>query len=108
MFRVIFIMPQGDEHVVEIPAGWSLMEGARDNTVPGIVAECGGGAICGTCHVSVDPEWFGRLQPAQSTESALLEVVPERSETSRLACQVLMSESLDGIRVRIPSEQLAL
>ncbi|MGH8808972.1 MAG: 2Fe-2S iron-sulfur cluster-binding protein [Noviherbaspirillum sp.] len=108
MPRAIFVTPHGDERSVEVEAGWSLMEGAREEGIPGIVADCGGGAICGTCHVRVDPAWYARLQPSQMSESALLEVVPEGGATSRLACQVVMSDDLDGIRVHIPSEQLAL
>lgn len=108
MARAIFILPQGEERVIDVPAGWSLMEGAREQGISGVVAECGGGAICGTCHVSVDQNWFGRLTPPEVTETALLEVVPERSDTSRLACQIIMSDDLDGIRVQVPSEQLAM
>jgi 2Fe-2S ferredoxin len=104
----VFVTSEGQEHPIDVPVGWSLMEGAREQGIPGIVAECGGGAICGTCHVRVDANWYGQLGPAQMTEIALLEIVPERSETSRLACQVVMSESLDGIRIQVPSEQLGL
>ncbi|MDB5824873.1 MAG: (2Fe-2S)-binding protein [Herminiimonas sp.] len=107
MPRAVFVTPRGEEHSVEVAAGLSLMEGARDEDIPGIIAECGGGAICGTCHVRVDPEWYALLQPSKLSETALLEAVPEGSATSRLACQIVMSERLDGIRVQIPSEQLA-
>ncbi|MGV3652824.1 MAG: 2Fe-2S iron-sulfur cluster-binding protein [Noviherbaspirillum sp.] len=107
MPKAIFISPEGEQRTVEVPAGWSLMEAAREGGIPGIVAECGGGAICGTCHVKVDPEWHSRLGPVDPSEGALLEAVPERCDTSRLACQIVMSEELDGICLRIPSEQLA-
>jgi len=106
MPKAIFVSPQGQESEVDIPSGWSLMEGAREHGVNGIVAECGGGAICGTCHVQVDGAWFAHTGTQEMGEEALLEVVPERVETSRLACQVIMSDELDGIRVTIPSEQL--
>lgn len=108
MPQAIFVNPTGEERLTEVPVGWSLMEAAREDGIEGVVAECGGGAICGTCHVKVEPKWFALLALPQMTEAALLEAVPERSATSRLACQIMMSEELDGIRVHVPSEQLAL
>ncbi len=82
------------------------MEAARENQVAGIVAECGGGAICGTCHVIVDAAWIGKLESPGATELALIEFAPESGPYSRLACQIIMEESLDGIEVTVPSEQL--
>ncbi|HVL76616.1 MAG TPA: 2Fe-2S iron-sulfur cluster-binding protein [Noviherbaspirillum sp.] len=108
MPQAVFVSPSGEEHVAEVPVGWSLMEAAREDGIEGVVAECGGGAICGTCHVKVEPKWFALLAQPQMMEAALLEAVPERSETSRLACQIMMSEELDGVRVHVPSEQLEL
>lgn len=108
MPHVIFEHPDGSEQTLEIPNGWSLMEAARQQGLPGIVAECGGGAICGTCHVLLDPEVHARLPPADFTEQALLEIVPQAGPTSRLSCQIIISEELDGMRVRIPAEQLCL
>ncbi|ANY17327.1 2Fe-2S iron-sulfur cluster-binding protein [Bordetella pseudohinzii] len=108
MPQLFFVLPDGSEQAAQAPADWSLMECARDQGIEGVVAECGGGAICGTCHVHVDPEWFAKLEPAGATEEALLDVVPDRGPTSRLACQIMLSEALDGMRVRVPAEQLAL
>ncbi|MVW69912.1 MULTISPECIES: 2Fe-2S iron-sulfur cluster-binding protein [unclassified Bordetella] len=104
----IFELPDGTEHTADVPEDWSLMEAARRDGLEGIVAECGGGAICGTCHVHVGEQWFDQIEPASPTEDALLEVVPERSPTSRLSCQVIMTPALDGIRVRVPAEQLSM
>jgi 2Fe-2S ferredoxin len=107
MPRVIFTLPEGGERTLEIPAGLSVMEGARDKDgLGGIVAECGGGAICGTCHVQVDAQWYARVGEPEGTEAALLEMVPERCETSRLSCQIILADELDGLRVRVPSEQI--
>ena len=106
MPQVIFMLPDGSERGLDIPAGLSMMEGAREGGVPGIIAECGGGAICGTCHVQVHAAWYPRVGDPEGTELALLEMVPERCETSRLACQVIVSEELTGLRVRVPSEQI--
>ncbi|ARP96839.1 2Fe-2S iron-sulfur cluster-binding protein [Bordetella genomosp. 13] len=108
MPNMIFQLPDGSERTLDAPADWSLMECARHHGIEGVVAECGGGAICGTCHVHIDPQWFDRLEPAGPTEEALLEVVPDRSPTSRLSCQVMLNENLEGMRVRVPAEQLAL
>lgn len=98
----------GDPYDIEVPDGWTLMEGARQEGVEGIVADCGGGAICGTCHVKVRPEWLDRLPEAEPSEAALLTIVPETSERSRLACQIPMEVEMDGIEVDIPATQLDL
>ena len=107
MPKVFFMLPDGGERIVDIAAGLSVMEGARDREgLGGIVAECGGGAICGTCHVQVDAAWYPRVGEPEGTEAALLEMVPERCETSRLSCQIVLDEEHDGLRVRVPSEQI--
>lgn len=108
MPTVTFVHPDGIEQHVDVPLGWSLMEAARRDGIDGIVAECGGGAICGTCHVHVEQACFDKLAPAELTEAALLEIVPESCRTSRLACQILMTDELGGMRVRIPSAQLSM
>lgn len=108
MGKGIFQHPDSQRIVIDVPDGWSLMEAARQEAVSGIVAECGGGAICGTCHVRVGADWFDKLDEPDMSEVALLGVVPESSATSRLACQIFMTEELDGIEVEIPSEQLDL
>lgn len=108
MPSAIFEQPDGDRATVDIPEGWTLMEGARRDDIAGIDAECGGGAICGTCHVQVDGAWLAHLQPADAAEAALLSIVPEQTACSRLACQIVMNDLLDGIVVRVPAEQLGL
>jgi 2Fe-2S ferredoxin len=107
MPQVIFLLPEGGERTLDIPAGLSVMEGARDKEgLGGIIAECGGGAICGTCHVQVDTDWYARVGEPEGTEAALLEMVPQRCDTSRLACQIVLTEEHHGLRVRVPSEQI--
>lgn len=108
MPEVFFVQPDGTEQCVDVPAGWSLMEAARRDGIDGIVAECGGGAICGTCHVHLPQDCYGKLGAPDFTEAALLEIVPESSPTSRLSCQVVMTEELAGMRVQVPAEQLNL
>ena len=107
MPNAIFEQPDGELREVDVPEGWSLMEGARRDNIVGIEAECGGGAICGTCHVHLESEWITRVPPADDSETALLSIVPDPSDGSRLACQIVMSAALDGIRVRVPAEQLS-
>lgn len=107
MPQVIFLLPDGGERTLDIASDLSVMEGARDRDgLGGIVAECGGGVICGTCHVQVDAQWYPKVGEPEGTEAALLEMVPERCETSRLSCQIVLSDELDGLRVRVPSEQI--
>jgi 2Fe-2S ferredoxin len=103
-----FILADGSTTQLQVDPGVSLMEAARDEGLPGIVAECGGGAICGTCHVIVAPAWFDRLPPPDATERALVEFAPESDPCSRLSCQIIMDDTLDGIEVTVPSEQLQM
>lgn len=105
---VRFLLPDGTEQSLDVAVGVSLMEAARQEGIEGIVAECGGGAICGTCHVHIQKEYFNRLEPAGMTESALLQIVPDPSGTSRLSCQVIMSDGLADMYVRVPAEQLEI
>jgi ferredoxin, 2Fe-2S len=106
MPRVSFIQPDGAVQTVDVPAGLSLMEAAIDNGVPGIVAECGGACSCATCHVYVDPEWAGRLKAADALESGMLDCALERRETSRLSCQITLTDALDGLVVHVPEAQI--
>lgn len=106
MPKVTFIDAAGASRVVNIPAGWSLMEGAVQNDVPGIAAECGGGCACATCHVFVAPEWLDRMPATSPAENDLLECTAvARTPESRLSCQIQMSDALDGLVVRLPERQ---
>lgn len=106
MPKVIFIAPDGARREIDIPNGWSLMEGAVQNRVEGIVAECGGGCACATCHVFVDDAWLARLPAPSPSETDLLEctAVP-RAPNSRLSCQLRMAAELDGMVVQLPERQ---
>ena len=108
MAKASFIQGDGTQRRVDIAPGMSLMEAARENDIVGIVAECGGGAICGTCHVIVGAAWIDKLEVPGVTELALVEFAPESGPCSRLACQIILDESLDGIEVTVPSEQLQM
>ena len=106
MPKVVFIDPTGTRHDVEAPAGKNLMQVALDNSVPGILGDCGGACSCATCHGYVDPSWTDRLPPRSETEVFMLEGVPEPRGSSRLCCQLRASAELDGIVIELPDEQV--
>lgn len=105
MPKITYIEQTGKEHVVEVPSGWSVMEGAVKNLIPGIDADCGGACACATCHVHVDPQWAGKLSPKQDMEETMLDFAQELEPTSRLSCQIKVTSELDGLVVRMPRSQ---
>jgi 2Fe-2S ferredoxin len=105
MPKITFIEFDTTEHEVEIEAGLSLMEGALDNLINGIVAECGGCCVCCTCHCIIDPEWVHATGQANPQEDELLDMVDSRQPTSRLSCQIKVTEEMDGLVVRLPASQ---
>lgn len=106
MPKINFVEPNGESTEVEIPVGWSIMEGAVQNGIDGIVAECGGGCACATCHVIVDEAWFDKLEQRSDIESDMLECTAvEKSPTSRLSCQIKVAEHHDGLIVHLPESQ---
>jgi 2Fe-2S ferredoxin len=105
MPKITYIEFNGTEHVVEVPSGRSVMEGAKKNNVPGIDADCGGGCSCATCHVFVDPAWQERVGAQNPIEEATLEFAENVEPNSRLACQIKVAEELDGLVVRMPESQ---
>jgi ferredoxin, 2Fe-2S len=105
MARIVFEEPGGNDHAVDIPNGQSIMEGAVRNSVVGIDADCGGACSCATCMVYVAQEWRDRLPPKASDEQAMLEFCPHVEESSRLSCQIKVSDALDGLRLKVPASQ---
>ena len=105
MAKVTFITHDGQEHTVDIALGWSLMEGAVKNRVPGIDADCGGACACGTCHVYVDDAWVEKLPKAEQMEEDMLDFAFDVRDNSRLSCQIKVSDALDGLRVKVPEKQ---
>lgn len=105
MPKITYIEHNGKEHVVEVPEGWSVMEGAVKNLIPGIDADCGGACACATCHVHVDPAWYPKLPEKQDMEQTMLDFAQEVGETSRLSCQLKVTPALDGLVVRMPKSQ---
>jgi len=106
MARITYIEFNGQEHVLEIAPGLSVMQGAVNNNVRGILAECGGACSCATCHVYVDQNWVDKLNDKSEAEAALLEAVMDAQPTSRLSCQINVSDELDGLIVRMPAKQV--
>ena len=105
MTRILFIEHDGTEHEVEAKNGRSLMLAAFDNMVPGIDADCGGECACATCHVMLADDAYAALGPPSETEDQMLDLNPERSPTSRLSCQIPVTDALDGLTVRLPEFQ---
>jgi 2Fe-2S ferredoxin len=106
MPKVIYVSSAGTLREVDVPVGMTVMTGALKNGIDGIVAECGGVCMCSTCHVFVDEKYFGQLPAAQDTEEAVLDIsAEERQPTSRLSCQIKMTDALDGLIVRMPAKQ---
>lgn len=101
MPRITYIDQAGDRHELNLAVGSTVMEGAIDNDVPGIVAECGGACACATCHVYVDNAWAGRLTPISDMEDAMLDSALSRQPTSRLSCQIEVADELDGLVVQV-------
>ena len=105
MAKITYIEHDGTSHTVDVKTGLSVMEGAVRNNIPGIDADCGGACACATCHVYVDPEWVGKTGSASVMEESMLDFAENVTETSRLSCQIRVSDELDGLVVRMPEDQ---
>lgn len=105
MPRVIFISPSGERFEVEAEIGCSIMYAALVNGIDGIAGECGGSAVCGTCHAYLAPRFADRVPAMEDKEDDLLMFAADRRAESRLCCQILMSEELDGATFHLPESQ---
>ncbi len=105
MPKVTFIAFNGSQRTVEVPVGTTLMRAATDNRVDGIDGDCGGNCACATCHVYVDPKWVDRTGSRTPGEAEMLNLVAELRDNSRLACQITIDQSLDGLVVATPESQ---
>ena len=107
MATITYIEFNGTKHVVEVPDGLTVMEGARDNDIPGIEADCGGSCACSTCHVYVDDAWVDKLPEIEAMEEDMLDFAWEPDPVkSRLTCQLRVSDELDGLVVQMPERQI--
>ncbi len=106
MPKITYIEHNGSEHLVEVKAGLSVMQGAVQSNIPGIVAECGGACACATCHVYVDEAWREKTGTASSMEQSMLDFAENVEPGSRLSCQIRVNDDLDGLIVRMPQSQI--
>ena len=105
MPKITYVEHNGTEHTVEAEVGSTVMETAIKNMVPGIEAECGGACACATCHVYVDEEWTGATGEPEPMEEDMLDFAYDVRPTSRLSCQIKVTDKLDGLRVTVPERQ---
>lgn len=107
MAKITYIEHSGKEHVVEVATGLTVMEGARDNGIPGIEADCGGACACSTCHVYVDAAWVDKLPAKEDMEEDMLDFAFQPDAAlSRLTCQLKVTDALDGLIVKMPEKQI--
>ena len=105
MAKITYITHDNKDHTIEVQNGLTVMEGAVQNDIPGIDADCGGGMACATCHVYVKEEWLDKLPSKEDGEEDMLDMAFEPKKNSRLSCQIVVSDDLDGLTVNIPSKQ---
>lgn len=100
-----YVEASGSEQEVEVAVGENIMQGAVDNMIDSILAECGGACACATCHCYVDEAWTGKIPAPESAEKDLLEAVVDPKENSRLSCQIVVTEEMEGFTVHLPESQ---
>ena len=105
MVKIIYKDYQGSSKTIEVENGLSVMEGAIQNDIPGIDADCGGSMACATCHVYVEEKWFDKLTKAEDAEVDMIDMAYEPKKNSRLSCQIIVSDELDGLEVTTPEKQ---
>ena len=105
MPKITYIENNGKSHTIDVSNGLSVMEGAVQNNIPGIDADCGGGMACATCHVYVKEEWFDKLPKKENGEEDMIDMAYEPKKNSRLSCQLIVSDEIDGLEVTTPAKQ---
>ena len=106
MAKITYIEHTGKNHTIDVTNGLSVMEGAVQNNIPGIDADCGGSMACATCHVYVKEEWFNKMPKKEDGEEDMLDMAFEPKKNSRLSCQLMVSDQLDGLVVNLPEKQV--
>ena len=105
MPKITFIENSGKKKTIDIENGLSVMEGAIQNNIPGIDADCGGSMACATCHVYVEEKWFDKIPKAEDSEIDMIDMAYEPKKNSRLSCQIIISDDLEGLTVTTPEKQ---
>ena len=105
MPKITYRYLEGESKTVEVENGLTVMEGALQNEIPGIDADCGGSMACATCHVYVEENWFNKLPKAEDAEIDMIDMAFEPKRNSRLSCQLIISKDLDGLIVTTPKKQ---
>ena len=105
MAKITYSDQKGNSKTIEVENGLSVMEGAIQNDIPGIDADCGGSMACATCHVYVEEKWLDKLPKAEEGEIDMIDMAFEPKKNSRLSCQLLVNEKLDGLQVTTPEKQ---
>ncbi len=105
MAKIIYNTHDNKTQSIDVQNGLTVMEGAVQNDIPGIDADCGGGMACATCHVYVKDDWFDKITPKEDGEEDMLDMAFEPKKNGRLSCQIIISDDLDGLTVNIPSKQ---
>ncbi len=96
---------QGKAKTIEVENGLTVMEGAIQNEIPGIDADCGGSMACATCHIYVDEKWLNKIPKAEEAEEDMIDMAFEPKKNSRLSCQIIVNDELDGLEVTTPEKQ---
>tara|TARA_E500000178_G_C16433281_1_gene492575 strand:- start:79 stop:399 length:321 start_codon:yes stop_codon:yes gene_type:complete len=105
MPKITFIEHSGKKQTIEVENGLSVMEGAIQNNIPGIDADCGGSMACATCHVYVEEKWLNKLSKTEDAEIDMIDMAFDPKKNSRLSCQLIVSDELDGLTVTTPEKQ---
>jgi 2Fe-2S ferredoxin len=105
MPKITYIEHSGKSHTIQVQNGLTVMEGAVQNNIPGIDADCGGSMACATCHVYVKEEWFDKLPKKEDGEEDMIDMAYEPNKFSRLSCQLVASDELEGLVVKLPEKQ---
>jgi len=105
MAKITYNTHDNQTHSIDVQNGLSVMEGAVQNDIPGIDADCGGGMACATCHVYVEDDWYDKIPKKTDGEEDMLDMAFEPNKSSRLSCQITVTDELDGLVVKMPSKQ---
>ncbi|MDC0418146.1 2Fe-2S iron-sulfur cluster-binding protein [Pelagibacteraceae bacterium] len=105
MPKITYISHDGKKNIVEVPTGLSVMEGAVQNNIEGIDADCGGSMACATCHVYVSENWLSKIEKIHEAEQDMLDMAFEPKKNSRLSCQIIVTNDLEGLEVKTPEKQ---